>query len=63
MWRRCLKYCRWQKLERCEFAHQSGYWKDLQQELQDIYLSTLEDFNTQLIAQNYFERSDLRNKQ
>lgn len=36
-------------------------WQELTYELQAIYLTTLEDFNEQLICQNYFIRSDIHN--
>lgn len=37
-------------------------WKTLQIELQGIYTSALEDFNFQVVAQNYFIRSELTEK-
>ena len=35
-------------------------WIKLTGELHEVYLTTLKDFNHQLIAQNYFVRNDLR---
>ena len=37
-------------------------WNDVSRELQDIYVTILENFNDQLIAKNYFNRGEQENQ-
>ena len=37
-------------------------WQDLTGDMQEVYLATLEEFNLQLVGENYFVRGDIKGK-